>query len=201
MTACRQQLWSFRRDSDYSVTVNNNDGLSGRRKMCVRRAAIVFGVLSSAVLAGCGSGATNEPLAHSGSAVVKGELPSEVYARIAKLVRVCWFKPTDPILSKHVFYAKAPADGTTASIIIFEASSQNKRGPKAYEIAFNRRIKATQIDTINRRLAYALAQKLSADVNRWSQGNKTCESYSESGAQGIAPGSRTQISPAIDRAR
>ena len=149
-------------------------------------------------LAGCGA-STTEPTAHSGSAIVKGEQPAAVYANIARLARNCWFKPGDPVLSRHTFYAKAPADGSSANIIIFEKAAQNRRGQKAYEIEFNRRIKATQIETVNRRLPYALAQKLTADVNRWSQGNQTCNAYSESAVQGGAPGSRTNVSPALSR--
>ena len=155
-------------------------------------------LFAAVVLAGCG-GSTTEPLAHSGSAVVKGEQPAAVYAKIARLARTCWFKPGDPVLSKHTFYAQAPADGGSAAITIFEKGTRDKRGQKAYEIEFNRRIKATQIETVNRRLPYALAQKLTADVNRWSQGNTACQSYSDAAGQGGAPGSRTTISPALGR--
>lgn len=149
-------------------------------------------------VAACGA-STTEPIAHSGSAVVMGEQPTEVYAKIARLVRACWFKPSDPVLSRHIFHADVPADGTGAVISIYEADTKRSRGRRAYSITFKRRLKATQIETENRLLAYALAQKLTADVNRWSQGNEACQSFANSGAPTTGRGSHSGLTPSISQ--
>lgn len=143
---------------------------------------------------------TTEPAALSSSTTVIGERPSELYARIAKLVRSCWLNPTDPVLKHHVFYAKAPADGTSAVIMIYETNSQNTRDARAFTITFSRRIKGTQIDVENRRLPYVLAQKLSADVNRWSQGSKTCQAASDERGSGVRPTPNVKTVPSPGRA-
>ncbi len=148
-------------------------------------------------LAACGA-STTDPIAHTGSAVVIGQKPSEVYTKIARLVRMCWFKPSDPVLSKHVFHATAPADGTKAVISIYEADNNRSRGRRAYSIEIKRRLKATQIETENRLLSYALAQKLTADVNRWSQGNEACQSYAASAPAG-GRGSHSGATPRISQ--
>jgi len=149
--------------------------------VCVLLVCTAIGVAS------CGISSTNEPMVLSSSTTVMGKRPSEVYARIAKLVRSCWLNPTDPVLKHHVFYAKAPADDTSAVITIYETKSQNRRDARAFTISFSRRIKGTQIDIENRRLPYVLAQKLSADVNRWSQGNESCQAVSDDRGSGVRP--------------
>jgi len=166
--------------------------------MVVRR-IIECAVLSCIAigLAACG-GLTKEPIAHSGSAVVMGKPPAEVYTKIARQVRTCWFKASDPVLTQHIFHATAPADGTGAVISIYEADKKRSRGRRAYSIAFKRRLKATQIETENRLLSYALAQKMTADVNRWAQGSEACESFSDS-APASGRGSHSGSTPAISR--
>jgi hypothetical protein len=114
------------------------------------------------------------PVAFSSTASVIGESPAQVYAKIAKRARACWFTPGDPVLTKHEFRADARADGSRADITIYDVKPKNKL-EKAYVIKFRSREDGTVIGTDNLTLPYALGQKLTADVGRWAQGNQACE--------------------------
>lgn len=114
------------------------------------------------------------PVAFTGTAAVIGERPAQVYAKIARRARACWFKPGDPVLTKHEFRAEAKGDGSSADINIYEVGAKN-RFRKAYVVKFRSRSDGTQIGTDNKLLPYALAQKMTADVGRWAQGNEACE--------------------------
>ena len=165
--------------------------MPGRWEMCLRRQIRIFAAMIAVLgLSACGA-AVNEPIAHSGSAVVKGEQPSVVYAKIARLVRMCWFKPSAPVLSKHIFYAKAPADGGSASIIIFEKSSQKKRGLQAYSIEFNKRIKATQNRTDKQTVAVCLGSKTLC----------RCKPAGHRGMKAVSRSPKALVVPAPDHVR
>ena len=143
--------------------------------------ALLLAVLG---LAGCKfAGDLEMPVAFSSTASVIGESPAQVYARIARRARACWLKPGDPVLTKHEFRAEARGDGSRADITIYEIKPKAKL-EKVFVVKFRSREDGTVIGTDNISLPYALAQKLTADVGRWAQGNQACEGKPSAGTAG-----------------
>ena len=134
------------------------------------------GLFVAAALAGCG-GAPSAQVAHGQKSVLPGTAPAEAYALVARQVKGCWFNPANPVLTKHVFRAEAPAGGAPGQtmIVIYDQTPDGKRGLKAYSVLFEPRSKGTSVTTQNHKLAYGLAQKLSSDVGYWIQGGANCD--------------------------
>ena len=144
-----------------------------------------FPILAAALLALSGCGGANSVgtssdagVSQSPTTIVKGQSPVQLYSVIAQRIRACWFNPRDPVLTKHVFRAKAGAGGTSGSvtaIVIHERTKEQKRGLKAFSINFAALRDGTRIDMVNNKLPYALGQKLMSDVGYWSQGGPNCD--------------------------
>jgi len=135
-------------------------------------------------LAGCKiAGDLEMPVAFSSTASVIGESPAQVYARIARRARACWFEPGNPVLTKHEFRAEARGDGSRADINIYEVKPKGKLD-KVFVVKFRSREDGTVIGTDNISLPYALGQKLTSDVGRWAQGNQACEGKPNAGSAG-----------------
>ncbi len=136
---------------------------------------VLWTVAAAAVVAvgGCRS-TTNVPIARGPVTTVAGS-PAEVYSRVARQIRACWFKPSDPVLTKHVFRAEAAPDGSTTNLAIHEQTPEGRRGLKAFSVAFEPRGRNTSVTAQNHRMPYALGQVLVADVGRWASGNPICD--------------------------
>jgi hypothetical protein len=95
---------------------------------------------------------------------------------VGRQVRACWFNPTDPVLTKHEFRAEAGAgNDQQTNIVIYERARDGRLGLKAYTISFEPRGDGTLVNTSNLKLAYALGQKMTADVGYWLQGGANCD--------------------------
>ncbi len=156
----------------------------------------VAAVAAVGVLSACGStggGSGNAPVSRGPTTIVKGSSPVQLYNHIARQVRACWLNPADPVLTKHVFRAEAPAGGSpggrAAKIEIHEQTKDLKRGLKAFSIDFQPRRDGTQIVARNLRLPYALGQKMMSDVGFWAQGGANCDGPVEAPSGGVARGS------------
>lgn len=135
-------------------------------------AAIVAGLV-----AGCGASST-VPSSSGQTSILPGVSPAQAYTMVARQIKACWFNPTDPVLTRHVFRAEAGAGGAQGSetnVVIYDRTPDGRRGLKAYSVAFEKRGKGTVVNTANHRLAYALGQKLTADVGYWIQGGANCD--------------------------
>ena len=150
----------------------------------------VFAALG--VLSACGStSGGNAPVSQGPTTIVKDRTPEQLYSNIARQVRGCWLDPADPVLTRHVFGAKASAGapgGGAARIEILERTSDLKPGRKAFTIDFQPRSDGTQIVAQNLRLPYTLGQKMLADVGFWAQGGANCNGPGELAAS-VARGS------------
>lgn len=134
-------------------------------------------VIAAGVLAGCGASST-VPSSSGQTSVLPGVSPAQAYTTVARQIRACWFNPTDPVLTRHVFRAEAGAGGPQVpetNVVIYDRTPDGKRGLKAYSVAFEKRGKGTVVNTANHRLPYALGQKLTADVGYWIQGGANCD--------------------------
>ena len=140
------------------------------RRTCILIAAIV----AATGLSACRSSTATVPVARGPITVVSGK-PTQVYSQVARKIRACWLKPSDPVLTKHVFNAEATPDGSTTNIVIHELAADGRKGLKAFSVSFEPRGSAnTTVVAENHRLPYALGQVLVADVGRWASGDPTC---------------------------
>ena len=155
----------------------------------VFRAVLIVGAMC--VLAACGATGSGSqvPVSKGPTTVVKGNTPVQLYSHIARQVHTCWLNPSDPVLTRHVFRAEAPAGGgrggQAASIVIHDKTRDKKLGLKAFSIDFRPVRDGTQIVTQNHNLPYALGQKLVSDVGYWAQGGGNCDGPAQSA--GIVP--------------
>lgn len=134
-------------------------------------------VLASLAVSACG-GSVSTTSSHGQTSVLPGTSPVQAYTQVARQIKGCWFKPSDPVLPRHVFRAEAPADGPQAGqtvVVIYDRAPDGRLGLKAYTVSFLKRGKGTVVTTQNHKLPYALAQKLTGDVGYWVQGGVTCE--------------------------
>lgn len=139
------------------------------------------------MLSACGTsapdvapGATpvSAPVTHAQRAILPNTNPAQTYAMVARQVRACWFNPQDPVLTRHIFRAEAPAGRGQAGqtrIVIYERAPDGRLGLKAFTVNFEPRRKGTVVTTANHRLPSALGQKMSADVGYWVQGGPNCD--------------------------
>ncbi len=131
-------------------------------------------------LSACGTsgGSGSAPVSQGPKTTVTGTTAVQVYSHLAKQVRACWFNPSSPVLTKHVFRGEAGANTTGAKvtkIAIYDQAPDRKRGLKAFTIDIQPERNGAQIIAQNQRLPYALGQKLVADVGYWAQGGANCE--------------------------
>ncbi|MGI9381648.1 MAG: hypothetical protein ACR2PO_00715 [Methyloligellaceae bacterium] len=134
----------------------------------------IAAIATAAGLSACRSSTATVPVARGPVTVVSGK-PTEVYSQVARQIRGCWLKPSDPVLTKHTFHAEAAPDGSATNIAIHERTTDGKRGLKAFTVVFQPRdSRNTTVVAENHRLPYALGQVLVADVGRWASGDSTC---------------------------
>lgn len=137
---------------------------------------------AACMLSACGatgsSGSRGRPVSQGPTTIVKGSTPVQLYSHIARQVRSCWFNPTDPVLTKHVFRAEAgaaSAGAKTTKVVIYDQAPNRKLGLKAFSIDFDPVAGGTRINAENHRLPYALGQKMVSDVGYWAQGGANCD--------------------------
>ena len=153
---------------------------------------------AACILSSCGatsSGSGSAPIAQGPTTIVKGSTPVQLYSHIARQVRGCWFNPSSPVLTKHVFRGEAGAATTGAKatrIVIYDETPDRKRGLKAFSIDFEPVRGGTKINSQNQRLPYALGQKLVSDVGYWAQGGANCDGpvQASGGPRGSVSGPR-----------
>lgn len=122
---------------------------------------------------------------------------TEVYARIARGANACWFAAGGPLKRDYIYHAEAdaPSRGGKAEITIHarEPSHPNPRGAKAYRIQIDPDGEAAKIQTENLRMTELAANEMTADVNRWANGEQGCAGNST--AAGWAPQSAEPPAP------
>ena len=110
--------------------------------------------------------------------------PSEVYVKIARLAKACWFAPPAPLQQGYVFTADVSPDsrGGAASIVIFEHNlgqshgANAERGLVAFEVTLSPSGDRTSIGIENSRIPEAFAERMKSDIERWAAGETACGS-------------------------
>ena len=108
--------------------------------------------------------------------------PVDLYVRIARLAKSCWFAPPAPLQQGYVFTADVSPEnrGGAGNITIFQRNAatgrpvEGERGLKAYAIALTPSGEGTAIAVENTRIAEAFAARMGQDVERWAAGETSC---------------------------
>ena len=152
-------------------------------------------VLAAIWLSGCGGGGGAEPAAltlpkmpNLTSAIPEPPPPAEVsapqsatelYTRIARGSIGCWFGANGGMKKDYIYHADAdaPSRGGKALITIHvrDPSQPNPRGAKAYKVMITPTGETSAtIATENLKMPDEQAKAMTADVNRWAQGEEGC---------------------------
>jgi hypothetical protein len=143
-------------------------------------AVALIGLLMASV-AGCstdGSSVGTISLDFGGTRVPGA--PVEVYTRIARGAKACWFGAGRPLESGYVFAADVrPEDkGGAAEITIFETAADNKRGLRAFGITIvppkDGSTGQSLVGPANARLAEPIGDRMRDDTLRWAAGEASC---------------------------
>ena len=154
--------------------------------LCLRMVAVC--VLALSGLTGCTPGATTGSTATllalpSFGTTVPGK-PVDVYVRLARLAKSCWFTPPAPLGRGYVFTADVSpeAQGGAGSILIFQRDAAlaalppaaGERGQKAFAVSLTPAGEGTAIGVENAKIPEPFAGRMRADVERWAAGETSC---------------------------
>lgn len=135
-------------------------------------------------MAGC-TGATlpslNETLSQLDEAetnpVIVGP-PTDIYARLARGAKTCWFGREGPLKADYVYFASAdpPSKGGKAKIVIRwrDRQSEDQGGLRAYSIQIFPEKESSKLVIENIKLPEAQAESMERDVRRWAAGELGC---------------------------
>ncbi len=128
---------------------------------------------------------------------VHSEGTHEIYSRVARGAKACWFGPGKPLEQTHVFEGKLEPEseggGGEVAAHIRTPDQPSPRGGKVFIVTMTREGGGTSLVTEARRLPDGLANAMRADVARWAKtGSVECSELEVAN-----PISTASISPAL----
>jgi hypothetical protein len=97
----------------------------------------------------------------------------EIYSRVARGAKACWFGTGKPLEASYVFEGKLEpeSEGGAAEVAVHirTPDQPNPRGGKVFIVAITKDGASTSLVTESRRLPDALANTLRADVAKWAR--------------------------------
>lgn len=140
-----------------------------------------LGVVMALLLGGCAAQSESDVASFTflGSPQTAPGRPVDVYTRVARGLKTCWFTPGQPLHEGYLFAAdvKPVSKGGTATIVIYEETADHRRGLRAFAMSIS---PATGSDGDSRygmensRIAAPLGGRLLQDVARWAEGEGSC---------------------------
>lgn len=104
---------------------------------------------------------------------VHSEGTQEIYLRVARGAKTCWFGPGKPLENTHVFEGKLEpeSEGGAAEVAahIRTPDQPSPRGGKVFIVTMTKQGDGTNLVTESRRLSDELANAMRADVARWAK--------------------------------
>jgi hypothetical protein len=171
-------------------------------------------VALSMVLTGCassdGTGGLPQLAAAPMLEVPKFELPkvppgnstaaegtaTEAYTRIGRGALTCWFGAAGPLKGVYIYHADAepPSKGGKAEIVVRtrDKDATDPRSLKAFAVDILPTPEGTRVDVENLKVEAALAERLRADVFRWSANEEGCGEAPVTAGWSAAPKPATQ---------
>jgi hypothetical protein len=115
----------------------------------------------------------------TGTTVMAKGTPTEIYEVVARGALGCWFGANGPLKPSHVFHAEAapPVEGGAAEINLHERdpSFRDQRGPRAFRVTFAGAPGGAQVGIVNIKMAAALGDAMTKDVEVWVASGQGCE--------------------------
>jgi len=97
----------------------------------------------------------------------------EIYSRVARGAKACWFGPGKPLEETHVFEGKLDpeSEGGAAEVAVHirTPDQPNPRGGKVFVVSIKKEGEGSSLVTENRRLPEPLADAMRTDVARWAK--------------------------------
>jgi hypothetical protein len=174
------------------------------------RSGIRFAAASALVLS-AGGCSDQAKLPHLPQLAGPGEVQraagsvTDVYARIARGARVCWFGPDGALKSTHIFHAdvEPPSRGETAEIAVHEIdrTQPSPWGRRVFRVVLVPVDNQTAISVENLAMPDAVAATMRADVFGWVAGKSDCSTRQNAvEAQPVQPVTAAQGKPPRPRA-
>lgn len=176
-------------------------GRSGSRDERARplRAAAAGGLVAL-ILAGCSgtdllntSSLSTLPtlpaaIAITGHSSNHAENTHEIYSRVARGAKTCWFGPGKPLVKDYVFDGESAsdADGGAAEVAVHVRTPDqpNPRGGKVFIVAITKVADGSKLEMESRRIPDVMAEQMRANVARWAKsGSVECGPLTVPGAE------------------
>ena len=114
----------------------------------------------------------------------------EIYSRVARGAKACWFGSGKPLEESHVFEGKLDpeSEGGAAEVAVHirTPDQPNPRGGKVFIVTITREGEGSSLVSENRRLPEPLAHAMRSDVARWAKTGSIECSVLEPGSQTAA---------------
>jgi hypothetical protein len=98
---------------------------------------------------------------------------SEIYSRVARGAKACWFGAGKPLEETHVFEGKLDpeSEGGAAEVAVHVRTPDqpNPRGGKVFIVSITKEGEGSSLVTENRRLPEPLAHTMRTDVAGWAK--------------------------------
>jgi hypothetical protein len=116
------------------------------------------------------------------------ESTHEIYSRVARGAKTCWFGPDKPLVKGYVFDGEAASevDGGAAEVAVHVRTPDqpNPRGGKVFIVSITKVADGSKLEMENRRIPDGMAEQLRADVARWAKtGSVECGAVTVPGAE------------------
>jgi hypothetical protein len=112
----------------------------------------------------------------------------EIYSRVARGAKTCWFGPGKPLVKGYVFDGESAsdADGGAAEVAVHVRTPDqpNPRGGKVFIVGITKVADGSKLEMESRRIPDTLAEQMRADVARWAKaGSVECGALTVPGAE------------------
>jgi hypothetical protein len=102
-----------------------------------------------------------------------GESTHEIYSRVARGAKTCWFGPGKPLVKGYVFDGEAAsdADGGAAEVAVHVRTPDqpNPRGGKVFIVSITKVADGSKLEMESRRLSDVMAEQMRANVAKWAK--------------------------------
>lgn len=116
------------------------------------------------------------------------ESTHEIYSRVARGAKTCWFGPGKPLVKGYAFDGESAseADGGAAEVAVHVRTPDqpNPRGGKVFVVGITKVADGSKLEMESRRIPDTLAEQMRADVAKWAKtGSVECGALTVPGAE------------------
>jgi hypothetical protein len=130
----------------------------------------------------------------------------EIYSRVARGAKTCWFGPGKPLVQGYAFDGEvaSDADGGAAEVAVHVRTPDqpNPRGGKVFIVSISKVADGSKLEMESRRIPDVMAEQMRADVARWAKaGSVECGALTVPGAEVAASVPLPQRKPLVKKAK